>query len=126
MYPFWEVKINAEKIVANLIAFGNCCKDTLFETRASSYIEVSPMSSKKIVIAFDLFGTLLSTTSIAKDLAEHFPDKADAIAATWRTYQLEYTWRLNSMGMFLPYYRVIELYTERPNRPIPALLRSNS
>jgi len=26
VYPFWEVKMNAEKIVANLIAFGNCCK----------------------------------------------------------------------------------------------------
>ena len=59
------------------------------------------MSSKRIVIAFDLFGTLLSTSSIARKIAEHFPDKADAIAVTWRTYQLEYTWRLNSMGMVL-------------------------
>jgi hypothetical protein len=25
VYPFWEVKMNAAKIVANLIAFGNCC-----------------------------------------------------------------------------------------------------
>jgi 2-haloacid dehalogenase len=56
------------------------------------------MSSKKIIVAFDLYGTLLSTASISKALAAHFPDKADAIAATWRIYQLEYTWRLNSMG----------------------------
>ena len=61
------------------------------------------MSSKRIVVAFDLYGTLLSTSSISKDLAEHFPDKADDIAATWRTYQLEYTWRLNSMGTFPNY-----------------------
>lgn len=57
------------------------------------------MASKKVVVAFDLYGTLLSTESIGKELAKHFGDgKADAIAATWRKYQLEYTWRLNSMG----------------------------
>jgi len=64
------------------------------------------MSSKRIVIAFDLYGTLLSTSSIAKKLEEHFPDKADAIAATWRTYQLEYTWRLNSMDQYQPFSEV--------------------
>ncbi|PSR82727.1 HAD-like domain-containing protein [Coniella lustricola] len=52
----------------------------------------------KITIAFDLYGTLLSTSSIADDLAKHFgADKADAIATRWRQYQLEYTWRLTSM-----------------------------
>ncbi|KAL9624534.1 MAG: hypothetical protein Q9160_001198 [Pyrenula sp. 1 TL-2023] len=55
----------------------------------------------KIVVAFDLYGTLLSTESIAKKLAEHFgQNKAEVIAATWRKHQLEYTWRLNSMGSF--------------------------
>jgi len=54
----------------------------------------------KIVVAFDLYGTLLSTESIAKELAAHFgEDKATSIAAVWRKYQLEYTWRLNSMSM---------------------------
>jgi len=53
----------------------------------------------KIVVAFDLYGTLLSTESIAKQLASHFgDDKATSIAAVWRKYQLEYTWRLNSMS----------------------------
>lgn len=53
---------------------------------------------KKTVIAFDLYGTLLSTDSIAKELSSHFGDeKAKALAALWRRYQLEYTWRLNSM-----------------------------
>ncbi len=57
-------------------------------------------SNKTIVVAFDLYGTLLSTESIAKKLAEHFgQEKADTLAATWRKYQLEYTWRLNSMGV---------------------------
>jgi hypothetical protein len=53
----------------------------------------------KILIAFDLYGTLLSPASIAKKLAGHFgQEKADSIAAVWRKYQLEYTWRLNSMS----------------------------
>ncbi|KAF3762578.1 haloacid dehalogenase [Cryphonectria parasitica EP155] len=52
----------------------------------------------KITIAFDLYGTLLSTSSISDDLAHHFgADKADQIATKWRQYQLEYTWRLTSM-----------------------------
>lgn len=57
------------------------------------------MSHKQIIVAFDLYGTLLSTESIAKQLAEHFgQEKAQSIATAWRRYQLEYTWRLNSMG----------------------------
>ncbi|KAL8708804.1 MAG: hypothetical protein Q9220_006365 [cf. Caloplaca sp. 1 TL-2023] len=57
-----------------------------------------PTNEKNTVIAFDLYGTLLSTESIAKELAKHFgQDQAEEIAATWRKYQLEYTWRLNSM-----------------------------
>ena len=54
----------------------------------------------KTVIAFDLYGTLLSTESIAKELATHFgQEKATSLAGLWRRYQLEYTWRLNSMSM---------------------------
>jgi 2-haloacid dehalogenase len=53
----------------------------------------------KVVLAFDLYGTLLSTASVAEALASHFgEDKAKSIAAVWRKYQLEYTWRLNSMS----------------------------
>ena len=53
----------------------------------------------KVIVAFDAYGTLLSTESIAKQLAEYFGhDKAQTVAATWRKYQLEYTWRLNSMS----------------------------
>jgi len=57
--------------------------------------------SPKLVLAFDAYGTLLSTESIATQLATHFgPSRAAAIAAKWRLYQLEYTWRLNSMGTY--------------------------
>ncbi|KAF4999938.1 hypothetical protein FDECE_11340 [Fusarium decemcellulare] len=57
----------------------------------------------KTIVAFDLYGTLLSTESIAKKLESHFgADKAKLIAALWRRYQLEYTWRLNSMSKYRP------------------------
>ena len=57
------------------------------------------MVTSELVIAFDLYGTLLSTESIAKDLATYIgPEKASSVAITWRKYQLEYTWRLNSMS----------------------------
>lgn len=52
----------------------------------------------KTIVAFDLYGTLLSTESIAKQLEKHIGPKAEAVSALWRRYQLEYTWRLNSMG----------------------------
>lgn len=54
---------------------------------------------RKTIIAFDLYGTLLSTESIAKELAKLFgDDNAKSVAVLWRRYQLEYTWRINSMG----------------------------
>ncbi|KAL2039458.1 hypothetical protein N7G274_007730 [Stereocaulon virgatum] len=56
------------------------------------------------IIAFDLYGTLLSTESIAKELSTHFgKDKAANLAALWRRYQLEYTWRFNSMNQYEPF-----------------------
>jgi 2-haloacid dehalogenase len=54
--------------------------------------------SGKIAIAFDLYGTLLSTESIVDELEKHFgKEKAEQVSALWRRYQLEYTWRMNSM-----------------------------
>ncbi|GAW17191.1 hypothetical protein ANO14919_066440 [Xylariales sp. No.14919] len=56
---------------------------------------------KRVVIAFDLYGTLLSTESIAGELAGLYgEDRAQSLAALWRRYQLEYTWRINSMGRY--------------------------
>ncbi|KAH6683105.1 HAD-like domain-containing protein [Halenospora varia] len=66
--------------------------------------------SKEIVIAFDLYDTLLSTESIAKELAKHFGDeKAQSVAALWRRFQLEYTWRMNSMGLYEPFSTITDL-----------------
>lgn len=48
-------------------------------------------TSANIVIAFDLYGTLLSTVSVAKKLSELFgEEKGPKLAATWRQHQLEY------------------------------------
>lgn len=61
----------------------------------------------KLIIAFDLYGTLLSTSSITSDLASTLKisnDKADELATKWRQYQLEYTWRLAAMGGPTPPY----------------------
>ncbi|QKX59627.1 uncharacterized protein TRUGW13939_06764 [Talaromyces rugulosus] len=53
------------------------------------------------IVAFDLYGTLLSTDSIAEQLGKHFDAaKAKSISTLWRQYQLEYTWRLNSMECY--------------------------
>lgn len=69
---------------------------------------MAPQKSK-IVIAFDLYGTILSTESIAKDLATHLNisrSKAQAVAAKWRQYQLEYTWRISAMGTYKPFDKI--------------------
>ncbi|KAH9890796.1 haloacid dehalogenase [Xylariomycetidae sp. FL2044] len=67
----------------------------------------SPPSPKKKVIAFDLYGTLLSTESIAGELEKLYgADKAPSVAALWRRYQLEYTWRINSMGEYKPFDQI--------------------
>lgn len=59
------------------------------------------MPPPKTTLAFDAYGTLLSTSSIASALAAHFGEsQARALAATWRKYQLEYTWRLTSMNAY--------------------------
>ncbi|KAL4883142.1 HAD-like domain-containing protein [Aspergillus karnatakaensis] len=64
------------------------------------------MATDKKVLAFDLYGTLLSTESIAQQLESHFPAKASSISNLWRRYQLEYTWRLNSMGIYEPFSEI--------------------
>ncbi|KAI9790125.1 MAG: hypothetical protein M1835_001180 [Candelina submexicana] len=56
-----------------------------------------------VVIAFDLYGTILDEQSIAEKLAEYIgQDQAKAVAGLWRRYQTESTWRLNSMKKYLP------------------------
>ncbi|KAJ4397234.1 hypothetical protein N0V93_001458 [Gnomoniopsis smithogilvyi] len=66
---------------------------------------MGPKPKQKLIIAFDLYGTLLDTSSISTDLLNALTpeislsqEQADQITAKWRQYQLEYTWRLTSMS----------------------------
>ncbi|EWC45590.1 hypothetical protein DRE_05448 [Drechslerella stenobrocha 248] len=71
------------------------------DAETAAYIE--NIVDRRLIVAFDLFGTLLSTDSIVGKIAEHYGDKAESISAAWRKYQLEYTWRLNSMSVYEPF-----------------------
>ncbi|KAH7133801.1 haloacid dehalogenase [Dactylonectria macrodidyma] len=63
--------------------------------------------TSQTVIGFDLYGTLLSTESIAEQLGELFGQElAKELATQWRRYQLEYTWRANSMGTYQSFSRI--------------------
>ncbi|AEO68057.1 uncharacterized protein THITE_2117382 [Thermothielavioides terrestris NRRL 8126] len=60
--------------------------------------------ANKTIIAFDLYGTLLSTDSIAAELAKTVGhDAARSLATLWRRYQLEYSWRISSMSHYRPF-----------------------
>ncbi|KAJ5560524.1 (S)-2-haloacid dehalogenase [Penicillium frequentans] len=64
-------------------------------------------SQTKAVVAFDLYDTLLSTASISKKLEPILDtNTAHSLSLLWRRYQLEYTWRLNSLGRFDSYYNI--------------------
>ncbi|PYH99272.1 haloacid dehalogenase, type II [Aspergillus ellipticus CBS 707.79] len=59
-----------------------------------------------IVLAFDIYGTLFSFDAVTHELQRYLGDdkaRAQTVSQTWRRYQLEYTWRLNSMGRYLPF-----------------------
>lgn len=56
------------------------------------------MTDNRPIVAFDLYGTLLSTESIAAELEKMFGDDSKGIAEEARRLQLEYTWRSNSMS----------------------------
>ncbi|PYH82147.1 haloacid dehalogenase, type II [Aspergillus uvarum CBS 121591] len=63
----------------------------------------------EVIVAFDIYGTLLSFESATHELSQHLQvdaERARNVAQTWRRYQLEYTWRLNSMGRYLPFNEV--------------------
>ncbi|EAW08082.1 putative haloacid dehalogenase-like hydrolase [Aspergillus clavatus NRRL 1] len=62
------------------------------------------MAGREIVIAMDLYGSLLSPDTVAQELELYYEKpKAYKISTTWRQRQLEYTWKLNSMGRFMPF-----------------------
>ena len=53
-----------------------------------------------MLVAFDMFGTLADTGSVARELAPACGDQAGSVARTWRDRQLEYMFRVTAMGQF--------------------------
>ncbi len=55
---------------------------------------------------FDAYGTLFDVHSAVGRHRPRLGDKADAVSATWRTKQLEYTWMRSLMGRYVDFWRV--------------------
>jgi 2-haloacid dehalogenase len=53
-----------------------------------------------VLLAFDMFGTLADTSSVAAELEPACGDQAGTVAAAWRRKQLEYMFRVTAMGQF--------------------------
>lgn len=59
-----------------------------------------PNEGLVVLVAFDMFGTLADTASVARELAPACGAKAEAVARTWRELQLVYMFRVTAMGEF--------------------------
>jgi 2-haloacid dehalogenase len=55
---------------------------------------------------FDAYGTLFDVTAAARRCSDALGPKADALAALWRTRQLEYTWLRSLMGRHVDFWQV--------------------
>ena len=56
-----------------------------------------------MLVAFDMFGTLADTASVAGELEAVCGDRALDVARIWRAKQLEYMFRVTAMGQFPPF-----------------------
>jgi 2-haloacid dehalogenase len=56
-----------------------------------------------VIVAFDMFGTLADTASVAGELAPACGERAGDVALAWRARQLEYMFRVTAMGQFPPF-----------------------
>ncbi len=55
---------------------------------------------------FDAYGTLFDITSASRRCSDALGDKAEALAALWRTRQLEYSWLRSLMGRHADFWQV--------------------
>jgi 2-haloacid dehalogenase len=56
-----------------------------------------------LLVAFDMFGTLADTASVARELAPVCGERVGSVARVWRDRQLEYMSRVTAMGQFPPF-----------------------
>lgn len=64
-----------------------------------------PMEGIRAAV-FDAYGTLFDVHAPAARLKDRIGSEADALSATWRTKQLEYTWLRSLMGRHADFRRV--------------------
>lgn len=57
---------------------------------------------------FDAYGTLFDVHTAVAAQRERLGQQADAVSATWRTKQLEYTWLRSLMGRHADFWQVTE------------------
>ena len=57
-------------------------------------------------LALDIYGTLIDPLAVKSKLAAHVGDEADAFAKTWRSKQLEYSFRRGLMGAYRNFTQV--------------------
>ncbi len=55
---------------------------------------------------FDAYGTLFDVAAAAARCRDALGDKADRLAALWRTKQLEYTWLRSLMGEYVEFWKI--------------------
>lgn len=56
--------------------------------------------------AFDVYGTLINTDGVLTQLRSTIGEQAAAISATWRSKQLEYSFRRGLMQQYVPFPQV--------------------
>jgi 2-haloacid dehalogenase len=57
----------------------------------------------KYTLAFDVYGTLINTSSVFDSLEKMIGDKAKPVMDTWRNKQLEYSFRRGLMNKFVDF-----------------------
>ena len=57
----------------------------------------------KYTLAFDVYGTLINTSGVFNSLEKMIGDKAKSFTDTWRTKQLEYSFRRGLMNKFVDF-----------------------
>jgi 2-haloacid dehalogenase len=58
------------------------------------------------VCVFDAYGTLFDVHAAVGHHRSRLGDKADAVSATWRSKQLEYTWLRSLMNRYVPFWQI--------------------
>jgi len=75
----------------------------------------SELTEARTLLAFDVCGSLFDTSgphlhdAFTRILGGQRKELAQKIVGDWRTLQLEYSWRLNSMGQFIDFAEVTRM-----------------